>query len=554
MNPIRQASPDQASPDHASPDQAGVIAALDLGTNSFHLVVARHQGAQRFEVISREKEMIRLGHGATDMKYLSSDAIERAVASIARMAKIAESHRAQHLRTVATSATREATNADQFLHLVRDRTGVEIEVISGIEEARLIYLGILQAVPVFAQRCLLIDIGGGSTELLIGERGEMLAARSFKLGAVRLTDRFFPGGYITAGSVQECRDYIRSILVHFDNEVAEWGYECVVASSGTAETLARMIHAQRGGTRLLTYNKMEFTAPEVVTITDAICAAEDSDSRGRLSGLDSSRADIAVAGALILEQIIERYEIPMLTFSEAALREGVLVETAQRVIAARLEGLSPSTVIRAPESHDVARRSVTHLRDRCDTDTQHSDHVSYLALGLYDALAEVNLIEANGRDRDLLEFGALLANVGLVIAHSKHHIHAYYVIRNSELTGLTDHEIELIAQISRYHRKSHPKASHPEFAALNSDDQHLVRTLAGILRIAIGLDRTHRSQVAQVLVDSEPDNGPTARKVVLTAVPATEPSDLSLEIYAANERRELLAEVLNATVQISAAT
>jgi exopolyphosphatase / guanosine-5'-triphosphate,3'-diphosphate pyrophosphatase len=538
-----------------SPDQhAGVIAALDLGTNSFHLVVARHQGAQRFEVIAREKEMVRLGQGATDMKHLSASAIARAVDSIARMAQIAHTHKAQHLRAVATSATREADNADEFLAEVAARTGVEIEVISGIEEARLIYLGILQAVPVYDKRCLLIDIGGGSTELLIGERSEMLTARSFKLGAVRLTDRFFPGGRIVEGAVEACRAYLHSVLVHFDSEIAEYGYDTVVASSGTAETLARMIHAQRGGNSLRTYNNMDFTRAEVSDITTRICGASDSAERSRLPALEASRADIAVAGALILEQIVERYEIPVVTFSEAALREGVLVETAQRVMDRETDTAGHSRSVIGSDSHDVARRSVLHLRDRCDEDPQHSDRVTFLALALCDRLVDADLIKLEGRDRDLLEFGALLANVGLVVAHSKHHIHSWYVIRNSELTGLTDHEIDLIAQIARYHRKSHPKASHPEFAALSSADQLRVRTLAGILRIAIGLDRTHRSLVGDIGLDHDPDSG----ALVITAIGSgsgdtSDIADLSLEIYAANERRDLLAEVLGQQVIVSAA-
>jgi exopolyphosphatase/guanosine-5'-triphosphate,3'-diphosphate pyrophosphatase len=533
---------------------AGVIAALDLGTNSFHLVVARHQGAQRFEVIAREKEMVRLGQGGTDMKHLSPAAISRAVDSIARMAQIAQTHKAAHLRAVATSATREADNADEFLAEVAARTGVEIEVISGIEEARLIYLGILQAVPVFDQRCLLIDIGGGSTELLIGERGEMLTARSFKLGAVRLTDRFFPGGRVVPDAVEACRDYLRSVLVHFDSEVIEYGYDTVVASSGTAETLARMIHAQRGGNNLRTYNNMEFTRSEVADITALISGITNSAERSRCAALEASRADIAVAGALIMEQILERYKIPVVTFSEAALREGVLVETAQRIIGLEADTAGHSLIGAGSDSHDVARRSVLHLRDRCDEDTQHSDHVTHLALALCDRLVEAGFVELIGRDRDLLEFGALLANVGLVVAHSKHHIHSWYVIRNSELTGLTDHEIDLIAQIARYHRKSHPKASHPEFAALSSADQSRVRTLAGILRIAIGLDRTHRSLVADIDLTQSADSD----ALVISAIAShnedsVDEPDLSMEIYAANERRGLLKEVLGVPVVVSVA-
>ena len=175
---------------------AGPLAALDIGTNSFHLVVARPVGGDRFETLTREKEVVRLGHGGGDMKVMTAEAIDRGIACLRRMRRIADSYGAT-LRAVATSAVREAANAQAFLDRARTEAGIDIEVISGAEEARLIHLGVLQAVPVFDRRLLLVDIGGGSTELLLGQRGETLAARSFKLGAVRLTDRFFPGGDVT---------------------------------------------------------------------------------------------------------------------------------------------------------------------------------------------------------------------------------------------------------------------------------------------------------------------------------------------------------------------
>ena len=206
------------------------LAALDIGTNSFHLVVARVLD-NGYEIVTREKETVRLGHGGGDMKELSNDAIDRGISSLRRMQRIAAAHNAP-VRAVATSAVREAHNAAEFLTRARREAKVDIEVISGLEEARLIYLGVLQAVPAFEQRVILVDIGGGSTEVLVGERGETLAARSFKLGAVRLTDRFFAGGTTTSDSVSECRSYIRSILATFEREVDDLGFDVAVVSSG----------------------------------------------------------------------------------------------------------------------------------------------------------------------------------------------------------------------------------------------------------------------------------------------------------------------------------
>jgi exopolyphosphatase/guanosine-5'-triphosphate,3'-diphosphate pyrophosphatase len=192
---------------------------------------------------------------------------------------------------------------------------------------------------------------------------------------------------------------------------------------------------------------------------------------------------------------------------------------------------------------DVSRRSIEQLAERCDDDPAHSAHVAHLAVELFDALAPVHGLDTTARD--YLEAGALLANVGLVVAHSKHHLHAYYVIRNSELAGLTDAEIEVIAQIARYHRKSEPKASHAEFAALAPGDRELVRSLAAILRVAIGLDRSHRRRVRAVRAEIGPER-------VVLLVEAEPGVDIDLELYAANERKELLEQVLGRPVDLLA--
>lgn len=507
------------------------LAALDIGTNSFHLVVARLLD-NGYEVVTREKETVRLGHGGGDMKQLSNDAMDRGISSLRRMQRIASAHSAT-IRAVATSAVREARNADVFLARARREAKIEIEVISGLEESRLIHLGVLQAVPAFDRRLILVDIGGGSTEVLIGERGETLTARSFKLGAVRLTDRFFPNGTTSADAVRECRSYVRSILATFDREVEELGFEIAIASSGTAETIARMVHAERDDTPLHTFNRFEFTVAELQSIADALAKKKSSDDRRSTPGLDPARADIIVAGALVLEGVADIFGIKSFVFSEAALREGVLLDTIARMQGGALHHL-----------RDVSRRSIRALAERCDDDPSHSAHVAALALQLFDATEELHGLPPDARE--YLEAGALLANVGLVISHSKHHLHSYYVIRNSELTGLTDTEIEIIAQIARYHRKSAPKAGHDAFGRLSADDQRLVRTLAGILRVAIGLDRSHDGRVRSVMANVRRD------RLVIEAE-SKRGKEISLELYTANERADLLEEVLGHRVAIVAA-
>lgn len=522
-------SPAAAAP--ARTDAGTALAALDIGTNSFHLMVARVRG-DGYEVVTREKEMVRLGHGGGDMKQLSTAAMDRGVAALRRMRQIAASFDAP-LRAVATSAVREAENAAVFLERARLEAGVEVEVISGIEEARLIHLGVLQSVPAYDRRLLLVDIGGGSTEVLVGERGETLAARSFKLGAVRLTDRFFPGGEVRPGAVKACRSYVRSTLAGFQREVAELGFDVAIGSSGTAETVAQLVHARRGGPAPRHFNLFEHSRAELDQVVAQLVGKTTTSARTGIRGLEPHRADIIVAGALVLQCVCEIFGVDRLTFSDGALREGVLLDTIARHQGGGMHHL-----------RDVSRRSIAALAERCDPDLAHSRHVAALALQLYDATQVLHRLP--GDCRDYLEAAALLANVGLVISHSKHHLHSYYVIRNSDLLGLTDAEIEMIAQIARYHRKSGPKASHPEFVALTVEDQRVVRTLAGLLRVAIGLDRAHDGRVRAVRTDR------ASKQLVVEAV-AEPGTDLALEVWTAHERSGLLAEVLGLPVAVVAA-
>jgi exopolyphosphatase/guanosine-5'-triphosphate,3'-diphosphate pyrophosphatase len=521
------------------------LAALDIGTNSIHLVVARPVNGDGFETLTREREVVRLGTGGGDMKMLTPDAIERGVACLRRMRGIAEGFDAV-VRAVATSATREAVNSREFIQRAEQEAGVHIDVISGIEEARLIHLGVLQAVPVFDRRLLLIDVGGGSTELLIGECGETLAARSLKLGAVRLTDRFFPCGDLTPKAVKACRNYIRSLIEHFNRDVAGLGFDVAVASSGSAETVARIVHAQTGSEPLRTYNCFEFTRAHLDAVLEELTSHRTTSTRIKVKGLEANRADIIVAGALILSTTAQTFGVEAFTYSEAALREGVLLDTMSR-----LRGTDGAGAMH--HLRDVSRRSIRQLIDRCDDDPAHSVHVAALAVALFDAIPALHDVLGSHRGpsaREYLEAGALLANVGLVVAHSKHHLHAYYMIRNSELAGLTDGEIEVIAQVARYHRKSEPKQSHEAFAALGDDDQRLVRSLAAVLRVAIGLDRRHEGRVVGVKVEHAIDGD--GEPLTISAVPAPG-TEIGLELFAADERKGLLEQVLGRPVEIVSA-
>ncbi len=404
------------------------LAAIDIGTNSVHMLIARISGHGRFEVITRQKEMVRLGSGEGEMKRLEPDAVERGIAALGRCRALADSFGAP-IHAVATSAVREALNAEVLLQRARDEAGVDVQVISGYEEARLIQLGVLQALPVYDRPLVLVDVGGGSTEILFGFRGTIGYARSLKLGALRMTRRFFPGGVVEGDAVERCRRYIAALLAPIHHDVAVLRHEVAVASSGTAETLTAMAIARRGDTIPQKLNGATISRKELAAIVADLAAATTPDERRRLPGIESSRADILLGGAIVLEEVVDALGIDELVISEYALREGVLLDALHRLGGGTMHHLS-----------DLRRDSVHHLMELCDDDPDHSLHVAWLALALHDGLAD--RLGLGDEERELLEAAALMANVGLFISHSRHHKHSYYVIRNTEnLMGFTDHEI-----------------------------------------------------------------------------------------------------------------
>ena len=504
-----------------------VLAAVDIGTNSIHLVVARVD-AERFEVVDREREMVRLGSSARDMKRLSPAAINRGIEVLGRFRQVAAIHGAR-LRAVATSAVREAGNRSTFIDRARDEAGIDV---SGFEEARLIHLGVLQAVPVYDRQVLVCDIGGGSTELVVGRKGDILTARSLKLGAIRLTRRYFAKNKLNGDAVEACRRDIRATLVPAVREIDRLGFDVAVGSSGTIGAICQMAAVRSAGVAPRTLNNLTVSRAEIDDVVRRLLKANTVKARAKIPGLDPRRADIIVAGALILEQVAAGCGLQELTFSDFALREGVLLDTWRREHGGSLHHLS-----------DLRRRSVVRLAEQMDEDVTHSTRVARLVLQLFDGACVVHGLGDDSRE--ILEAAALLANVGLFLSHAGHHKHSYYVIRNSELlSGFTDREIELIAQVARYHRKSLPSEKHSEFAALDPEDQHRVRVLAGLLRMAVGLDRNHAGRVSGLSCRTSPDGA-----LVVDVEPAPG-ADVSLELYSANQRTDLLSEVLGRPVKV----
>ncbi len=498
------------------------IASMDLGTNSFHLAVVQPDERGGFEVLSTEKEAVRLGSGAGDLDMIQPDAMQRGLTALKRFTTISRSMNAE-IRAVATSAVREAKNSDEFLDLVRKECDLRVEVIPGKEEARLIYLGILQCLPVFDRRVLTIDIGGGSTEYLIGKNGIPEFAVSLKLGAIRLKDRFFPEGTVTDRAVAECRQFVRIALTGVRDEVKSRGFELAIGSSGTIETLCDMVRLRK---------KMPDLAAPVMSLADLdravddILSIESAEKRARLDGLDEKRADIIVGGAILLQESARMLGIQTIQFSKYALREGVVFDTLQRK---SWKGLN---------FPDVRKSSVERLAESFArvTPVVRAEGLVRITLALFDEVTALRPGIGTSEDRFLLECAALLHNVGVAISHGAHHKHSYYIIRNSDLLGFSPLEMETIALIARYHRKGEPKQSHLEYGSLGKSAQNRVYNLAAILRTAIGLARI--GDVIESLKLKEEGKG------ILIELRPKGGADLSIPVWAASLKSEMLAKIL----------
>ena len=510
---------------------ARALAAIDVGTNSVHMVIARPVPGGSPEVLAREKVSVRLGTGGNDMRRLQPDAIERAVDTLVEFRHIADAHDAE-VTAVATSAVREADNQGQFLRRVHDEARITVEIIAGTEEARLIHLGAMSAVPIAGRPHLVIDIGGGSTELIVGDHTPATLAVSLKLGHMRLTDRFFGGGVIADGAVKACRRHIKSFVAPVAREARDIGFEVAAGCSGTVAAVAALCVARRGETLRTVANATIERADLNEVVADLVSRPTPGD-RADVPGLDPARRDVIVAGAVLLRQLFKALGIKSLVVSTGALREGVLLDRFNRRDRSRDDGLHHLS--------DLRRSGVLALARSYHEDLNHAEHATDLALELFDETAAVHGLTV--ADSELLEAAGLLHNIGRFVASSSHHKHSYYLIRNSErLAGFTQGELELIALVARYHRKRMPVSSHRPYMALSKPDRRRVRVLAGLLRVGIALDRTYRRAVERV-------HASVGDEAVTIDVETAAGADVDIELFTAHRSSALLADALGRTVE-----
>ncbi len=510
------------------------IAAVDVGSNSIHMVVAQLEKDGRFRVLDRAKEMVRLGQHTLSKGRLSKSAIEAGVRTLAAFRTLADRQGVARIQAVATSAVREARNGGDFIRAVQNEVGLRVKVIPGREEARLIYLGVRHAIDLGRKPALIVDIGGGSVELILVENGEAVVLESVKIGVARLSERFFTGDPPKAKALADLEAMLEKKLDPLFAQFSDDRVRRVVGSSGTMLNLASIAGHLRGEPPNGHLNNFVVSPDEIAQVRRLLVKTGRED-RLSIRGLDAKRVDLIVAGACLTDYILRRLRAKQLIACTYALREGVLLD----FIARHRKGIEETERISNPR-----RRSVARLARHLGESLKHGSQVARLALQLFDELSEKLGLEQDARE--WLEFAALLHDIGHHIGHKNHQRHSYYLINNSELLGFQRSELEIIAQAARYHRKSTPKDSDPEFQTLPRAERNTVRSLSALLRVADALDRSHYGVVRNLAIHREDDN--------ITIELQTDGEDAALEMWEAEQRAGPLAEELGVDVEFHLAS
>jgi len=492
-----------------SPRTGHVVSFIDLGTNSVRLLVVRLNPNFSYTVISQEKEVVRLGENAFVDRNLRREAMDRAVHVCRKFAELSRTYGADEIIAVATSAAREAANQDVLVERMKEEAGLDLGIISGKEEARLIYQGVSSGIDLGARTALFVDIGGGSTELIVGDHDSYSFLDSVKLGAIRTTAAFLPLGY--KGAVEESvynkmKRHVRSETVHTVKAIAKGKkFDLVIGSSGTIMNLAEMASRAFGGRpgalRLAHLRKLT-----------AMLRPMTLEQRKQVPGINPERADIILGGAAILETLMEALKIEEITISDRGALNGLLVDYLSAIEGyPHAEGLS------------VRETSVLQLGRSCNIDEGHARTVARLAVELYDSAQAIGLHTLGKKERELLRHAAFLHDVGDFISFNDHHVHSYYIVRNADLLGFDDREQATMANLVRYHRKRSPRRKDPGMAELDDKTQQKIVVMSTFLRLAETLDRSHANLVASAQFRKG------SKGSVVLEVTADE--DISLEVW-----------------------
>jgi len=506
------------------------LAAIDIGTNSLHMIVVQVRPDSSFEVIDREKEMVRLGAGGLDGKALTPEAVHAALQVLSKFRRLAESHSVDRILAAATSATREAENGGEFLRAIAEQTGIRARVITGTEEARLIHLAAAYGTGASGEAMVVIDIGGGSVEITRGIGPNIDVGRSFRLGVIRLTERFVKSDPIAPRDERKLVRRIDAELGKYLDDIARAGFDRVVGTSGTILSLGSVAAAAADGRTAPGAVRNRRIAAKLLHRVRRTLTSLDIEKRLKVPGLDPRRADLSVAGAVLLDEIVRRLDASELTLCDLSLREGLILDYIAK---------HRKEIAQADRFPDIRRRSIVQLAERCNYWPEHAQQVARLALMLFDQTRAVHGL--TDREREWLEFGALLHDIGVHISYERHHRHSYYLIKNGDLRGFEPQEIDVLALLTRYHRRATPKRKHDGFGELPRSVRRAVRVLSAILRLAESLDRSHSQVITGVDLH---DRGEDALLQLRTS------GEAELELWAADRHAVPFERVIGKPLRI----
>jgi exopolyphosphatase / guanosine-5'-triphosphate,3'-diphosphate pyrophosphatase len=505
------------------------LAAIDIGTNSLHMIVVRVRPDLSFEIIDREKEMVRLGAGGLDGRALVPKAMQAALQTLSKFRRLAESHMVDHIEAVATSAVREAENGGEFLKAIVEQTGIRARIVSGPEEARLIHLAAAYGLGLTDEVAVVVDIGGGSVEITRGTGPKLATGRSFKLGVIRLTERFVKSDPISERDERRMVRYIVSALKTYLRGIADAGFSRVVGTSGSILSIGTIAATEEDGDVPAGIRNRRVSTKQMHRVRKTLCGL-NLQKRLLVPGLEPRRADIAVAGSILIDVVLRRLGADEITLCDMSLREGIVLDYIAR---------HRKEIAHAQQYPDVRRRSVIELAERCNYEAKHSHQIARLALALFDATRSTHAM--TDREREWLEYAALLHDVGVHIRYERHHKHSYYLIRNGDLRGFEPAEVEMIALIARYHRRAVPARGHEGYVDLPKKRRRAVRAMAAMLRLAETLDRSHSQVVTGLTIDEHDGDA----QLLLQTI-----GDAELELWAASRHCAPLEQVLGKPLRL----
>ncbi|MCA9293966.1 MAG: Ppx/GppA family phosphatase [Phycisphaerales bacterium] len=538
------------APDHNGADDgqavARRVAAIDIGSNSVRLIVAQGSSPSAYRLLTDEKENVRLARGVAADRSLSRERMLQAADVVQQLVKIAEGYGADPIELVATAAVRDAPNRGMFIDMVRERTGRTVRIISGAEEGRFAHESVAHAFDLAHLNAAVVDIGGGSTEIVLSTGGVIEHIESVPLGAVRLADRFGPADLADSAGYESmttaARDALRKVL-----RKPRATQHVMIGTGGTFTTLAGISiaraaiatpKARRAEPPIArSIRGYELTRADVRHTIDWL-RAMTADERKHVRGLSADRAEIIVPGLVIVEEVMRSLNVNVLRVHDRGVRDGLILDALKQLF-----GPSPL----APEDPTEERRaSVIEFGRRCNFEQAHSEHVARLALSVFDQVkAQLEALDkpvpwGTPRHRMLLEAAALLRDVGYFVTYKGHHKHSYFLIANSDLEGFDESDTRFIAAIARYHRKGLPKRKHEAVAALPRKEHRALWALGGILRMTDGLDRTQSQAVTDVSVELAPPH------CIVRVQAATDPR---ADLWGAHRKRDMFERAFDLTVR-----